>query len=107
MMFMIPIPAAINAIELITPAPARTARVSERNWRMIESLDAISKSSSAPGSTLRRVRRIPRTCPVSSAAGTGLHLDGKGPFPAVPVQPVVIGTSTKESWSCPKAALSR
>ena len=61
MMFMIPIPAAIRAMELTTATPARTTRVNESNWLMSESFEKISKSSSLPGSTFRVIRRIPRT----------------------------------------------
>src|ERR1041384_3183432 len=45
MMFMMPMPAAINAIELITLTPRRTVKVNDLNWAIIESLEKISKSS--------------------------------------------------------------
>ena len=62
MMFMMPTPAATSAMEEMTAEPMRRLEVMPRNWVTTESLEMISKSSSAPGATLRRARRMPRAC---------------------------------------------
>ena len=67
MMFMMPMPAASSAIELITAAPIRAACVIDRNWLISVSLEKSSKSSSSPGATLRIARRIPRVCSIVSS----------------------------------------
>ena len=61
MMFMMPMPAASNAIELTTATPTRTVRVKALNWAIKESLEAMSKLSGSPGGTLRMMRSRPRT----------------------------------------------
>ena len=54
-------------MELTTATPMRTARVKVLNCAISESLEKISKSSGAPGGTLRAARRMPRTCSMQSS----------------------------------------
>ena len=61
MMFMMPMPAAMSAMELTTVTPMRTERVKLLNCSISESFEDISKSSSWSGGTLRMVRNAART----------------------------------------------